>query len=217
MFQPILNNVLIKVKTKYIGNYTNIMKAANLNPGNQLNPAELVNIMGEIVALPLKVEDRPGIKGFSIKDMQVGDVAIFRYDLIFSINMVGDQLQYKNLVWHKGQELWSCSIDKIFAVIRDEKIIPVNGYCFVENLSDPTTIVLPQYMRRFTKAASGTLTQIGNNLTHLDNIEAKVGDTVYFDPSLISVYQMKGKPFGVIKQHQILGHEADVYDLAVLN
>lgn len=213
-----INNVLVKIKTKYHKNISNIMLLADFNPANQLNPADLVNIVGEIVSLPLAISDRRDYKGFTTKDMQVGDTAIFRYDVIYDFVQNDKEFRYKNCIWYKGEEYWQVDIQKVFGVIRNGKIIMVNGYCMVEDTPPPSNLILPQEGRQYTNAAIATLTHIGKNLDHLNPIEAYPGDKVFFNHHFLQKYEMNKKPFGIITQKRIYGKKvADYSDFRLLN
>src|SRR5690606_11302359 len=126
---------------------------------------------------------------------QVGDIAIFRYDVVFNyvINVETDTLEYKNMIWYKGKEYWLVDIQQIFGVIRNSSIKMVNGYCMLENVSKESQIVLPQSMKRIVRAKEATLSHIGSNLEGLKMIDAFPGDTVYVNPFKIQNYHIKEK------------------------
>ena len=173
---------------------------------SDINPADMVNIVGEVVALPKTIqEEQRQYKGFSSKDIQVGDTAIYRFDVIYSFKK--DGTGYKNMFWYRGKEYWAADIQKVFAVIRKGQIIMVNGYCMIEQINNPVNIILPASMKNIDGIGWATLTGIGNNLTHLSNIKAEVGDMVYFDPNIVQKYEIGKKKFGILKQSQILGVE----------
>jgi len=81
----------------------------------------------------------------------------------------------------------------------------VNGYCMLEDFNNPVNLILPKSMKNIDGIGSAKLTQIGNNLTHLPNIDAEPGDTVFFDPRKLQRYEIGRKKFGIIKQSQIFG------------
>jgi hypothetical protein len=47
-----LNNVLVTIDRKYIGHITDVLRMSQLAPDSQLNPADLVNIIGTVVSVP---------------------------------------------------------------------------------------------------------------------------------------------------------------------
>lgn len=212
MIQSPLNNVLVTIDAKYIENFSNMLRQASLNHGSQINPADYVNIIGTIVSIPQEISNKKEYKGFTTNDIKIGDKAIFRYDVVFDFTEQEDgSAKFKNCFWYKGQEYWAVDILKLFAVIRDGKIIMLNGYCMLEDIATPPMILLPQHMKRFANAAKATLTNIGNPMCHVKRIDAQEGDIVFFNPNLIQVYKIRGKEFGILPQHHILGREIQKY------
>lgn len=214
MLQSPYNSLLLKIGDVFVKHFGPIARTSALyGQTSDINPADMVNIVGEIAALPRAImEDAPGYKGFSTKDMKVGDTAIFRYDVIHSYS--SDNLRFKNMFWYRGKELWLADIQKIFAVIRKGEIIMVNGYCMLESYNNPMNIIIPHTMKNIDGIGSAVLTHIGNNLTHLENISAKPGDTVFFNPHKIQKYEIGKKKFAVIRQNQIFGCKVENSDLS---
>jgi co-chaperonin GroES (HSP10) len=219
MIQSPLNNVVVQVEHKYHKNFANMQKRAALNPGSQLNPADYVNTMGKVISIPKAISTRRDYEGFVTDDIYPDDTAIFRYDVIYSFikDEEKEEPLYANMVWMKGQEYFMADIQKIFGVIRAGEIIMINGYCMLENMSNPTNLILPQHLKNVIQAATATLTHIGKNRSHLKPIEAQIGDTVYYHPGFLQTYEINGKKFGILPQSRILGHKSgnysDVYGL----
>jgi co-chaperonin GroES (HSP10) len=212
MFQPPINNLVIKVSSKYAAEVSNAVKRAALNPQSEINPADYVNIVGEVAALPKRITtEKRGYEGYSTKDIYVGDTVIFRYDVIFSfIEHADGTASFKNLVYYKHKEYFLADIMQIFGVIRGDEIIMVNGNCMIEFQGKPPMIYVPQSAKHQAKAVSGMLTQIGNNLTTRKKINAESGDTIYFNKALLAEYQVNGKKFGILSQKQILGKKTSL-------
>lgn len=214
MIQSPYNNVIVKVKTKYIKNISSIMKMAAIQQGSSVEMADLVNIIGEVVSVPRSIDEkRREYKGFSSSDIKVGDTAIFSHSVIFEFGNTAPEEDpiFKNEFWFKGQTYFTADITRIFAVIRDGKIRMQNGYVMLEEMEKPALIILSQATKRSISAASAIVSHIGKNLSHLHRIEAEVGDTVYFNPNKVQLYQINEKPFGIISQSQILGHSVAEY------
>lgn len=206
------NNVLVKIESKFVSSVSNALKMAALNPGVQINPADFVNVTGEVVAIPRKISDRYDYQGFSTKDIKVGDIAIFSYAVIFSfIEHTDGNATYKNVFWYKGTDYWKVDIQNLYGVIRDKKIIMVNGFCMVGNMSQPSLIVMPNSQKKTTKASTATLTHIGNNLEGVRKINAEPGDLVHYNPSKLIEYKINDKKFGILRQKDILGVEIGGY------
>jgi len=214
MLQAAYNNVIVFVETKMIQNLTNAIRMSNLNKGSQINPADYVNVIGTIHSLPQEITDKKrDYKGFSTRDMKVGDTVIMRYDVIWDFEELEDgNAKFKNNVYYNGIDYWIADIQKIFAIIRNGKIRMVNGYCMIEGMTKPMLIVLPnQSAKRLVNASSASLTHISNNLTHLKRIDAEVGDIVYYNPAIVQEYKIKGKEFGILRQSDILGRSTANY------
>lgn len=208
MFQSPQNNIVVTVDTKYIGHYSNIIKTANLNPGSQLNPADLVNIVGTIVSVPKSITNTQyGYKGFSLKDIEVGDKCLFRYDVIFDFTEVefSDVPLYKNMVMYRGEEYFLVDIQKLFAVFKNESIKMLNGYTMIEDIEEESKIYLPQSQKRISRAKEATLSQIGNPLEGEKRLDVFPGDRVLVHPNRIQHYQIKSKKFGIVKDRDIFG------------
>lgn len=209
MVQAAQNNVYIKVAHKYIANLSSILKLASIENNSSVDPSDLVQIIGEVVSIPKTITtEKRGYEGFSAKDIRVGDTAIFRYDLIYNFvkqTPEGDPV-YKNRIWHDGQELWCCDIQKIFGVIRDGEIIMINGYVMLSDFVEPK-IVLAAHARKVRNAQKSEIMHIGGARLNENPISAVQGDTVFYNPNLAAKYQIKGKPFRIIQQSKILGKE----------
>jgi co-chaperonin GroES (HSP10) len=209
-FTPAINNVVLSIYPKYIGNYSNIIKAANLNPGSQLNPADLVNVVGEVVAVPKEIsQGKFAFPGFTTKDIEVGDTALLRFDVVFDMveQEFSDVPLYRNLVWYKGKEYWVASIDKVYAVIKKESksIKMLNGYVMLEDLEPEQRIYMPQYSKRISRAKEATLAQIGNTKAGETKIEAFPGDRVLVHPYRLTHYQVNGKKYSITEARHIMG------------
>lgn len=213
MFSSPINNVIVQVDQKWVGHFTDILRASQINPANQLNPADLVNIVGTVVTVPQSISKRADYKGFTMEDIRVGDTAIFRYDVIYSFLKMpeGCDPVYKNQIFYRGQSYWAVDIHKLFAVIRNGRIIMVNGYCMIEDMSVPSALILPQHMKRLMQAGQAVLTQIGKNLSHLSTLPIEPGDMVFYDPRVVQNYEIKGKKFGIISQRHIFGKKVASY------
>jgi co-chaperonin GroES (HSP10) len=208
MFKAPINNVIVQIETKYIRNITDIIRLAHVHNA-QINPADCAQIIGTIVSIPKRVTtDVMGYEGFTSADLRVGDIAIFRYDVVFDFVQLeeSEDATFRNIVWFKGKEYWVADIQKVFGVIRGEEIVMVNGYCMVEDISPESKLIMAQRQRREVPAAHATLTGIGNPLTYMKKIKAEKGDTVYFNRKMLQTYQINKKTFGIISQHQILGY-----------
>lgn len=208
MIQAAQNNLFIKVAHPYIGNITDILRVSAIANGSSVDSSDIVNIVGEIVSIPKSITtERRGYAGFSTKDIQVGDTAIFRFDVIHEFKMLSKtERTYKNRIWYNGEELWSCDIQKVFGVIRDEKIIMINGYMMIKDFEAPK-IFLSQSNARERSLQNSEIMHIGSPQEGENRIEAEMGENVFYNPNLAAKYQINGKPFRVIQQNKVFGKE----------
>lgn len=214
MLQAAYNNLVISIETTHIASVANAIKMANINKTSQINPADYVQVIGKIISLPKKITTwKRDYVGFSTKDMKVGDTVIIRYDVVWQFEEVGDgTARFRNNIYYNNVDYWLCDIQKVFAVIRNGKIRMVNGYCMIEEMSKPSLIVMPtQTTKRQVNSSTATLTHISNNLTHLKRVDAEVGDIVYFNPTKVQEYKIKGKAFGILRQEDLLGRSTANY------
>lgn len=209
MIQSAQNNLIVKIDTLYIKNISDILRVAAIENNSNVDPTDLVNVLGEVISIPKEITvKKRGYDGFSTKDIKIGDIAIFRYDVIYSfIQRTPDaEKTYKHRMWYKGEELWSCDIQKVFGVIRDGEIHMVNGYVMLTDFI-PNKIVLSQMHSNVREPQKSQIMHIGSPRTNANPIPAQMGDFVFYNPHLAAKYQIKGKPFRIIHQNQILGKE----------
>jgi hypothetical protein len=204
MFRSPLNNVIVKVEQRMIRNFTSILRMAAIQNLTSIEKADFVNIVGEVVSVPLEISTwKREYKDFSTHDIKPGDKCIFSHDVIFNFIQEDPEAEpiHKNSFWYKDNEYWNCDILNLYAVIRDGEIRMQNGYVMLENLNKPSPIYLPQNIKKSAYTGSGTVTNIEMNPT------IKKMDTVYFSSSVIRLYQISEKPFGILRRNQILGKD----------
>lgn len=220
MFQSALNNIVVKFERKYIKNFTNIMRIAAIQNNTSVEPADMVNIVCEVVSVPKSISDKRDYKGFSTMDIRPGDTAIVSHSVIFDFELTSsaDTPVFKNEVYYKTKEYFVADITHVFAVIRGGIVRMQNGYIMTHDMEKPPLIILSQFTKRSISAASAIVTHIGKPLTHLKRVDVEHGDTVYYNPNKIQLYQVNGKPFGILRQQDILGKKIpDYQELASMN
>lgn len=205
--QCALDFVVVKVKTKYIKNFSKVMKLAAIQNNTSIEPADTVNIVGEVVSVPKGVSSKIDHKGFSIADIRVGDTAIFSKNVIFNFASTEPHEEpiFKNRVWYQGEEYFLCDIIELFAVVRDGEIRMQNGYLMVENLDPKPVIYVHANTKRSIRSAQALVTQIGRPLENQKAINVERGDLVFYRPSILQLYQINDRPFGILRQRDILG------------
>jgi hypothetical protein len=208
------NNVIVTISTKYIKNFTNLLKQSQLAHNTEFNAADLVQIVGTVISVPKKILSTPDYAGFTQENIKPGDTVIFRYDVVFAFNkpIEGKPPTFKNCFWWKGQEYWAVDIQKVFAVIREGKIVMQNGYCMVENIEQPSKLIIPGEMKRLLSVGKATVTQVDYPRSGAPSLELKRLDTAYLNPSKIQHYQINNHKFGIVEQRQIFGSDPILYE-----
>jgi co-chaperonin GroES (HSP10) len=198
MIRPGYNKVLVHPETKYIGNITSLLRMSAIQQGSSVDTTDYVNIQGKVISVPMKTTK----DGYSAYDILPGDIAIFSYRVIHNF-IPGDPEQdpvYRNMVTVQGKEYFTASIEDVFAVIRNDKIRMLNGYVMVVEMEKEPKILLPQALKR-KKTATALVSQVQKNGEYYQ------GDRVFFNPNKIQVYQINGKPFGILRHKDIYGVE----------
>lgn len=208
MIQAPTNKVIVHPKTRYIRHISDLMKRSSIQNGASVDPADVVNIIGEIVSIPQQITKDIQYQGYSTDDLQIGDIAIFSFKVIYDlvIKQENGEPIYRNLVNYNGKEYFSCDIRNLFGVIRGEEIIMVNGYVML-NEFEQDKIIMSQSLKKIKRAKYSHIIHIGNNRQHLPNIQAKEGDLVYFNSDKAQHYEINGKKFIILQQDKILGKE----------
>lgn len=205
------NKVIVKVKHKYVSNISDLLKRASIQNNSSVDPTDVVNIVGEVVSVPKTVYDKFGLTGFSCEGIEVGDMAIFSHQVIYSFNekTEGGEPMYKNRIWYNGQEYFLADISLIYAVIRNDEIKMINGYVMLRPFQESKIVLFAG-----SKIAKGTvkcqIMYIGGSLKNEVPIDAKQGDWAYFNPMIATKYQINNKPFVIVTQTHILGVDSAV-------
>ena len=212
MIQAPTNKVIVHPKTKYIKHISDLMKRSSIQNGATVDPSDVVNIIGEIVSLPMQISDNRDYEGYTTENLQVGDMAIFSFKVIYDliIKQENGEPVYKNLIKYNGNEYFSCDIRNLFGVIRGEDIVMVNGYVMATEF-DQDKIIISQTIKTAKKTKSSQIMHIGNNKGHLKKISANQGDTIFFDGSKVQHYEINNKKFIILQQEKILGVDASNY------
>lgn len=208
MIEAPANKLIVYPKTKYARNITDLMKRSAIQNGATVDPADVVNITGEILSIPKTISQTKDYEGFSTDDIQVGDIGIFSYRVIYDliIKQENGEPVYKNLIKYNGKEYFSCDIRNLFGVIRDGEIIMVNGYVMLTEY-EPKRIILSANIKNQKEATSSNIMHIGNSKQNVFKINAHQNDLVYYNSSLAQHYNINEKKFIILSQDKILGRE----------
>lgn len=196
------NNCFIQVKSAYTKSNSDILRIASIQDISSVDLADYAQITGVIVSIP----DNVTIEGFTTKDITVGDIAIFRYDLVHDFKQVDDEIKFRHRVWYDAQEYWSCSIEKIFGVIRDDEIIMINGYVMLYDFKEPKLYSIAGF-KRSRKTQTSRVMHIGYPREGQNHIPIYENDNVFFDAKKTAKYKIGDKSFRIIQQKDILGKQ----------
>lgn len=202
------NKLIVYPKTKYIKHISDLLKRSAIQNGASVDPSDYVNIMGEIMSIPKQISKTRDYEGYTIDNIQVGDIAIFSYKVIYDlyIDAEFEEPKYRNLITYEGKEYFSCDIRLLFGVIRDGEIHMVNGNVMLTEFEKNKIILSPGLKnRKFSK--SSYIMHIGNPKSHLPVLDAQNGDLVYYNPDKAQHYEINEKKFIILQQEKILGRE----------
>lgn len=128
------NRVMVKLDPE-----NNVIKTKSglvLNIDVSFEPEKHMVLLGEVTALPTQLTYHKSGKFMPWKthvEIKLGDRVIMYY-------LAVQNCLSKERKWHvrEGEETWIfITYNNIYAVIRDGKIIPINGYILVEHIEDP--------------------------------------------------------------------------------
>ena len=209
-----VNNVIVTIEKRMIADLYNAIRMANMTPEGHVNPADYVNIIGTVVALPRSVCKRPDYAGFSTKDLRVGDTIIFSYQVVFSMDEgENGEAVHTNAFFYEGKEYWKVDVQQIFAAIRGNEIIMINGYVMLQEVHAPSQIILlSDESKKMVRASKSFLSHIGNNLDGKKNVRAAQGDTVYIDFRKAQHYKIGERPIAIVRQKDIYAVEVGGYN-----
>jgi co-chaperonin GroES (HSP10) len=208
-FQPPVNKLLVSVRQKFRRGITNVVRAANLTESNQINPLYWVEVCGEVVALPKEITThKRGYEGFSLKDIEVGDVLVFGYDVIGSYYAPdgSGEVKHKNEVFYKGKTFFTVDVTRAFARIREGDMRMLNGYLMVAPPVE-SKLILPQHLKRIRSAAESEVYCTGAPKDGEIDSGISVGDVVYYNPLTVEHYTISEKKFCILESGKVLGRK----------
>jgi co-chaperonin GroES (HSP10) len=208
MIQAPANKIIVYPKTKYTKNITDLMKRAAIQNGATVDPSEIVNIVGEIVSVPLQISETKDYEGYTLNNIRVGDTAIFSYKVIYDLFMKTENADpiYRNRIWYQDKELFTCDIRNLFGIIREGEITMVNGYVMLTE-HEKQHIIMPIALKKQKSATKSQIMHIGDSKTSQTPINAKEGDYVYYNSQKAAHYQINDKKFIILQQDRIFGKD----------
>lgn len=206
MINSPFDNVIVTVKSKYIKDFGTLTKRLALEQGTSVHLEDLVNIVGTVVSLPKQISQEKKDRGFSMDNIQVGDGVIFSFNVIYDFfqKEVEGELLYKNKIHYKGKNYWLADVTKIFAVIRNEEIIMINGYVMAMPFSEDL-IITQESNKVARKSKFSRVIHIGEPKSGQEKINVRQDDQIYYNPKKATKYQINNKPFIILTQQQVFG------------
>ncbi len=206
MIQSPENKVIVSVPTRYIKNMTDLLKRSAIQNNSSVDQTDFVQITGTVISVPKRISTTRDYEGFTAKEIQPGDMVIFDYSVIYDqiIKKENEDPVYKNLIMFRGKEFWAADITRIFAIVRGEQIIMINGYVMATPFVE-SKIIIPASMKQEKGCVSSEVMHVGMPKTNRLPISIQPYDTIYYNPVIAQKYQINNKPFVILQQHQILG------------
>lgn len=188
--RAVLNCCLVKIEKRYQDQDGNI----TIDP--TWRPEEYATLEGTVVSVPLKID------GEVTGSLRQGDKIVFSYCVVYDFKEQPDNATpiYKNLVIINGEEYWIVDVEEIFFKLTD-KIEMVTDNCLIE----------PFEFKAGDTISNGLL--IKNNRIENKGIikglpayyrNARVGDTVFFEPRFVQKYNILGKEHFIIPIRRML-------------
>jgi co-chaperonin GroES (HSP10) len=209
-----VNKVIVTIEKKMIADLYNAIRMANINNGSQINAADYVSITGTVVSVPRSICKRLDYKGYSTKELKVGDILIFSYRVVFNMLEGEDgEAVHENAFCYEGKEYWLCDIQEVFGYIRNGQIHMVNGYCMLQEVQAPSNIILlSDESKQMLRASKSFLSYIGENMEGSQKIDVAQGDSVYVDFRKVQHYKIGERPIAVVRQKDIYAKEVGGYN-----
>jgi len=210
MLQSPQDKVFVTVTSKYTKDFGSLTKRFAIEQGTSVHLEDLVNIVGTVYSLPKEITKEKKEQGFSMDEIQPGDQLIFSFSVIYDFYQKHPEgeILYRNRINYKGKDYWLADISKIFAIIRGEEIIMINGFVMASRFAENRLFTQPEYKTTRISKSSEVL-HIGSPRTNLKKISAKSGHTIYYNPAKVQKYEINGKPFLILNQSQVLGRKVN--------
>lgn len=208
MLQAPQNSLIIRVKSKYISNFSELVRISALQNNTSIHLEDLVNIVGEVVSLPRVISQDRMHKGFSIDGIKIGDTVLFAFNVIYDFVLKDKDAYeaplYKNMIKYHGDEFWLADITRIFGVIKEDRISMVNGYVMAGPYQEDA-IILNGTAKKSKKTKSSEVYHYNGVKETQSPIAIKPGDFIHYNTLKVQKYQINNKPFIILQQDKVLG------------
>jgi hypothetical protein len=209
MFVAPLNTVYATLEKKFYDTIT-FDSGVQLYRDTSFHPEEYTMLQATVISVPKAIMKRPDYAGMSI-DLRPGDTILIRYDVVYSYVKQPDRDTpiYKNVLLYKGNEYWKVDLQKIFGVIRDNRIDMINGYVccdpLAEDQGDYGVLIRPEHYRMTERDDTMRIKYIGKPLGDQPMLSVQEGDVIHCLPGVAQRYEINLQHFYIIKQSHILG------------
>lgn len=206
MIQAPQDNVIVSIKSKYTKDFTSLTKRLSIGDATSVHLEDFAQIVGTVVSLPICLSEKNIENGYSMDELKVGDKIIFAFNVVFDFYQnAPDALPiYRNKISYNAKDYWLADITKIFAIIRGEEIVMINGYVMATPFEKDLIFTQPE-SRRARKSKSSEVMWVGKPRINQNHINIKTGDTIYYNPQKTTKYEINNKPFIILTQQQVLG------------
>jgi co-chaperonin GroES (HSP10) len=178
----------------------------------KFSPEWNTTVTGRIVSLPQKLSSRPELRGRVIEGAE-GEEVIISYMVVFDgDHRENDTFIHNNLFFYNGEWYWKCDTFAVLGFIRDGKLIPAQGYVFLEALEEPKEekiglIWLPESVVKEKPKGRAKVIGVGANKTCDPKLGIAEGDVVRYPDKFAQKYEVHGKNIIILDQSRILAKE----------
>lgn len=204
-----LNTAYVQIEKKFYDT-VEFESGVKLYRDTSFHPEEHAMLQGTVVSIPKAIMKRYDYNGMRM-EVQPGDQILMRYDVVFSYLNQPDRSTpiYKNVLLYQGEEYWKVDVQKIFGIVRGDKISMINGYvcCDIleEEQEDYGLLIRPDNYRSTQYRDRMRIKYMGKPLAGEPTLCCRPGDIIYCVPGVSQSYEINLQKFYIIKQRHIIG------------
>ena len=200
------DNIIVSIKSKYTKDFGMLTRRLSIGDATSVHLEDFAQNVGTVVSLPKEISKTKTENGYSMEGIEVGDTILFAFNVVFDFYQnAPDALPiYRNKISYYDKEYWMCDITKVFAILRGEQIIMVNGFVMATPYNEDVLFSQPEN-RRSRKSKHSEVMWVGSPRTNQNPIDIKQGDTIFYNPKKTTKYEINNKPFIILTQQQVLG------------
>lgn len=179
----------------------------------KFSPEWNTTVTGKIVSVPDKLRsERLDLRGRTVEG-KAGEEVIISYMVVFDGEpKENDTFTHNNLFFYNGEWYWKCDAFAVLGFIRDGKLIPAQGYVFLEALEEVREekiglIWLPASMVKEKPKGRARVIGVGENKTGDPKLGIAQGDVVRYPDKYAQKYEVNGKQLIIVDQSRILAKE----------